>query len=567
MFKKIQSLLTKDEKTTLIYLLLFSIIIAVIEMLSVALIMPFIEIASDFSVIESNKYYKFFYNLFNFDNYINFVLFTGFYLIIFYIIRFFINLYYTYNLSKFSRNKYKLLSGKLFENYLKLPYDNFTSKNSGELTKNIIQETQNLSYAISSSLQLISEVCVFIFIYLLMLYVNYQITLGISLLMSIFVLALLKTVSKRIKYEGKQREKFQKESFETTTSSFGNFKLLKLVENNFSIIDLFNTINKNLANSNIKKDILSNIPKLFIETFVFSILLISIITLLYTENKNIANYMPMISLFVLALYRLMPSINRIMSNYNNIIYHHKSFDIVYDSIHEDIEILKKTPIKFKEKIILNNVSFSYESNNKEILNKINLTIHKSDKIAFIGESGSGKSTLVDIIIGLHKQSSGIVFIDNTELTHDTLHNWRSKVGYIPQHIYLFDGNVAENIALGLKIDEEKIKNVLEKAKILSFLENELDGIYTKVGEGGVKLSGGQKQRIAIARALYKDPEILVLDEATSALDENTEKEIMKEIYDIVDDKTLIIIAHRLSTIQNCNKVYKVSNKNVELLNI
>ena len=270
--------------------------------------------------------------------------------------------------------------------------------------------------------------------------------------------------------------------------------------------------------------------------------------------------MSIISLFVLSLYRLMPSINKILMNYNNIIYHHKSFDIISDSFNEEIEVLDNKTIDFNEKIELRDIVFSYTSNNKTILDGINLEINKSDKIAFIGKSGSGKSTLVDLIIGLHIQQSGNIFIDNKKLKYETLQYWRTKIGYIPQSVYLFDGDVAQNIAMGMNISEKKVKEVLEKAKILDFLEKEQNGIYTKVGEGGLKLSGGQKQRIAIARALYKEPDILVLDEATSALDDKTEKEIMREIYDISKDKTLIIIAHRLSTITNCNKIYEVKDK-------
>ena len=566
MISKFNSLLASGDKKKLILLTFFSIFIAFVETFAVAVIMPFIDIASDFTQIQSKQYYKYVYDLLQLDSEINFIFILGVGLIVFYIIRFFLNLYYTYVLGLFARDKYRVLSTKLLEHYLKLPYDRFTNKNTGELTKNIVQETQNLSYSIFSALQLVSEVFVFLFVYILMLVVNYKITLIISLLLGLCLLFLFKTVSVRIKAEGKNREKCQRQFYEITTSSFGNFKLLKLLQNNFDVIEEFDIVNQKYARSNILKDLLSTIPKLFIETFAFSILLMSIVFIIYFEQTNISNYMPIISLFVLSLYRLMPSINRIMSNYNNIIYHHKSFDIIYEALHEKIEVLDDKKIDFKNKICLNNVNFNYETNQKKILENINLEIEKSDKIAFIGESGSGKSTLVDIIIGLHTQTKGQILIDNIELKKDNLKNWRSKVGYIPQTVYLFDGNVAENIALGLEIDEDKVRQVLATAKMLNFLENNLDGIYTKVGEGGVKLSGGQKQRIAIARALYKDPEILVLDEATSALDEATEKEIMQEIYNIADDRTLIIIAHRLSTIQHCNKIYRVSNKSINLVN-
>jgi ABC-type multidrug transport system fused ATPase/permease subunit len=201
------------------------------------------------------------------------------------------------------------------------------------------------------------------------------------------------------------------------------------------------------------------------------------------------------------------------------------------------------------------------------LENISLTIHKGDKIAFIGESGSGKSTLIDLIIGLYRPKSGTISVDGTRLDESNIKAWRSKIGYIPQSIYLFDGTVAQNVAFGKAIDDVQIKESLRQANILEFLENHHQGIHTAVGEGGIKLSGGQRQRIAIARALYGSPEILVLDEATSALDTDTEAKIMEEIYKISENKTLIVIAHRLSTIDGCQKVYLLSKgKITERLN-
>ena len=183
-------------------------------------------------------------------------------------------------------------------------------------------------------------------------------------------------------------------------------------------------------------------------------------------------------------------------------------------------------------------------------------LKKGDKIAFIGESGAGKSTMIDLIIGIYKPQRGEIRIDDILLDNHNLRSWRKKIGYIPQNIFLFDGSVAENIALGEKIDENRVIECCKRANIWEFLR-ENDGIHTRVCDNGIKLSGGQRQRIAIARALYDNPEILVLDEATSALDSQTEERIMEEIYNIAKDKTLLVIAHRLSTIERCERVVRV----------
>ncbi|EAK3420782.1 ATP-binding cassette domain-containing protein, partial [Campylobacter coli] len=171
----------------------------------------------------------------------------------------------------------------------------------------------------------------------------------------------------------------------------------------------------------------------------------------------------------------------------------------------------------------------------------------------------GKSTLVDIIIGLLSPREGRVLVDKNELNMKNVKNYRQKIGYIPQNIYLFNDSIAKNISFGDEVDEEKLQRVIKQANLEHFVKNLPQGVQTKVGDGGSNLSGGQKQRIAIARALYLDPEILVLDEATSALDTESEARIMDEIYKISKDKTMIIIAHRLSTITRCDSIYRLEH--------
>ncbi|HEE9026728.1 TPA: ABC-type lipopolysaccharide transporter PglK, partial [Campylobacter jejuni] len=205
-----------------------------------------------------------------------------------------------------------------------------------------------------------------------------------------------------------------------------------------------------------------------------------------------------------------------------------------------------------------NLSFGYEGK-KHLFKNLNLNIKKGEKIAFIGESGCGKSTLVDLIIGLLKPKEGQILIDEQELNANNTKNYRQKIGYIPQNIYLFNDSIAKNITFGDAVDEEKLNRVIKQANLEHFIKNLSQGVQTKVGDGGSNLSGGQKQRIAIARALYLEPEILVLDEATSALDTQSEAKIMDEIYKISKDKTMIIIAHRLSTITQCDKVYRLEH--------
>ena len=563
MYKKLTSLLTRHDKKFLMLLVIFSIFIALVETVGIAAIMPFISVASNFEVIGTNHYYKAVYDFFHFSSEIEFVITFGIVLILFYILRGGLNLLYFYLLAKFANGRTHLLAFRLFENYLGMSYHHFIGKNSSELSKSIVNETHYLTTMITAILMMISELFVVILIYSAMLFVNWKITLLMTVFLGVNALFLVKTVSKKIKTQGVIREKYQKEFFEIINSTFGNYKIIKLQSNDKLILDRFNAASYGSAKSSIIHESLSHFPRIFLETLGFGLIAFVVVYLVFKYQTDISSALGILSMFILGLYRLMPSANRLLNSYNQIMYYHKSLDVIHNDLMYDIESLGDEKIGFDKNIVLQNIDFSY-TGDKIVLKNINIEIKKGEKIAFIGPSGSGKSTLVDIIIGLYRPLDGKIAIDNQPLSDANIKDWRKKVGYIPQSVYLFDGTVADNISFGQEYDEKKIKDVLAKAQILEFLEAHQDGIETIVGEGGVKLSGGQKQRIAIARALYQEPEILVLDEATSALDEAIEKEIMNEIYEISQDKTLIIIAHRLSTIDRCEKVYKIENKKLVL---
>ena len=557
-FSKLFSILTRHDKKFLFILVFISIIVSLIEMIGVGAILPFINIASNFTNIHTNTYIEKIYTFFHFDSDIHFVIAIGILLLLFYFLRSLLNLGYFYLLAKFSKGRYHLIAYRLFENYLGMSYRSFIDKNSADLSKAIINEAQNMTTLISGLLLMVSEVFVVIFIYTIMLYINWKITLLISTILVVNAFFLTMTVSRAIKKAGISREEHQKKFFEIIQSSLGNFKMMKLTSNTESLLEKFDHASAGYASANIRNETLAHFPRLFLEALGFGIVIFMVIYLVYKYQSDISGTLALISMFVLGLYRLMPSANRILSGYNQILFYKSSLDIIHNDLMYDAENFGDLPITFKHSLQLDHVTFEYDAD-KPILEHISLTIHQGDKIAFIGESGSGKSTLVDLIIGLYRPKSGTISIDGALLDESNIKAWRSKIGYIPQNIYLFDGTVAQNVAFGKPLDDIRIKESLQQANILEFLETHHQGINTMVGEGGIKLSGGQRQRIAIARALYGNPEILVLDEATSALDTDTEAKIMQEIYRIAENKTLIVIAHRLSTIEGCKKTYHLQD--------
>ncbi len=557
MLKKLFFILSKEDKNFLFFLFVFSVFVSFIETFAISLVMPFITLASDFSYFDRNKY------LISLKEYLNIpvfeiIVYFGVGLIVFYVFRALLNAYYFHLLARFSKGRYHVIAYKVFSKFLNINYEKFTQKNQSEILKSITGEVYNLSTMISSFLLLMSEIFVVLLLYALMLLINYKITLFLSIFMVLNAFILVKILSPIIKKAGARREEAMKNFFEILNTNLNNFKFIKLKTKEDGVLSLFKAQSEAFSKANITNESVAAVPRIYLEGIGFCVLVFIVVFLVLKNESDISGILSTISIFVLALYRLMPSANRIITSYHDLLYYHSSLDIIYQNLRQEEENLGEEKLSFNQELKIYNLSFGYEGK-KYLFKNLNLNIKKGEKIAFIGESGCGKSTLVDLIIGLLKPKEGQILIDEQELNANNTKNYRQKIGYIPQNIYLFNDSIAKNITFGDAVDEEKLNRVIKQANLEHFIKNLSQGVQTKVGDGGSNLSGGQKQRIAIARALYLEPEILVLDEATSALDTQSEAKIMDEIYKISKDKTMIIIAHRLSTITQCDKVYRLEH--------
>lgn len=562
MLKKLFFILSKEDKRFLFSLLAFSILISFIETFAISLVMPFITLASDFSYFERNAF------LINIKQSLNLpafkiIIYLGLIMIAFYLLRAILNAWYFHLLARFSKGRYHAIASKIFAKFLHISYEKFTQKNQSAILKSITGEVYNLSTMLSSFLLMMSEIFVVLLLYALMLLINYKITIFLSIFMLLNAFILVKILSPFIKKAGIEREKAMKSFFEILNTNLNNFKFIKLKTKEEGVLKLFKAQSEAFSKANITNESINALPRIYLEAVGFCVLVFIVVFLVFKYEGDISNILATISIFVLALYRLMPSANRIISSYHDLLYYHSSLDILFEILKEKEEKNAEGELNFTKELRLENLSFHYE-NKAMLFENINFTLKKGEKIAFIGESGSGKSTFVDILSSLLKPTSGQIFVDDTPLCEKNIKTFRRKIGYIPQQIYLFNDSIAKNISFGDEVDEALLKEVIRQANLEDFIQNLEEGVQTKVGDGGSNLSGGQRQRIAIARALYTKPEILILDEATSALDNESEAKIMDEIYKISQDKTLIIIAHRLSTIKNCDKIYKVEKGKIGL---
>ncbi len=314
-----------------------------------------------------------------------------------------------------------------------------------------------------------------------------------------------------------------------------------------------------------------------IET-VFIAAMLSFIFLFIVQGGDITLLFSQLTAFAAAAVRVMPATNRINTYLSEIAYAQPCLDYLYENLTENMkqdvngsvtgltgeQEQEKEPLTLEDKIVLDHISFTYPNTDKPIFTDAHMEVRKGQSVGIMGPSGAGKSTIVDILLGLLHVQAGAITCDGKNI-FENYPSWLSKIGYIPQSIYLIDESIRDNIAFGIdadKIDDHRIWEVLEEAQLKSFVEELPEGLETTIGDRGVRISGGQRQRLGIARALYHNPEILVFDEATSALDGDTEAAVMEAVNSFHGKKTMVIIAHRLNTIEKCDIIYKVENEKI-----
>ena len=548
-------LLDRRRKLFLITLFFMAVLLSLVETAGVSVVMPFVSVASNPDMLTSGKI-KYFYDLLGFADTNKFILTFGIVIIFFYIFRALYNIFYNYFMNRFSLGTYRYFAARLFRTYLTLPYKVYVQKNPSTLSQMINSEAFNLSTLLLNIIQIFSETFTVLLLYFFMLLVNWQMTLVLTAVLILIVSIVFKTLIRTSKRLGEKRYAANVRLSRTVWETFNNFKFIKLKGNEDEIFKVFNDSTSKISHTAIMSTTLGTIPKNILENLGFSLLIAAICYILWRYHSA-EMVIPVISMYALALYRILPAMNRILNYFNNVAYLQRSLHMIYNDLNLETDKEGSEPVNFGKSIRGENLWFNYV-NGGDVIKNVSFEIHIGEKVAFTGESGSGKTTLVDIIIGIYLPREGNLYVDGVAIDKTNIRSWRSKIGYIPQNIYLFDGTVAENVAFGSSADEEKITTALKKAKIMDFLETQ-NGINTQVGEGGIQLSGGQKQRIGIARALYNDPEVLVLDEATSSLDDATEAQIMDEIYDVSGNKTLVIIAHRLSTVERCDRRIRIED--------
>ena len=558
------------KKKSLFFLFLLTLICAVLEMFSMATVLPFLMVLTN---PEKLFEYSFIENVFNFLGYQNYENITFFITVTFVVTIILSILMRVYLLIFTTRLSFGLGADfglDIHKKTLYLPYINHISRNSSEVVNGIFTKVNQVIYGVVLSILTLLNAAVILTIMLVtILFIDLKITLVSAIVFfSLYVFTIF-LVKLPLKKHSEVIALFSNNILKNLQEGLGGIKDIILSNSQEFHANVFRKDDLTYRNSQGSIHIISGTPRFLIEGL--GIIFIALLGYFASRtNVGFIELIPILGLMVFAAQRMLPLLQQIYSSWSSI----KS---VENSLIDVLKLLESrmprvhqlknaTQIIFEKSLILSNISFKYYNMSQNIFTNLNLEIKKGDMIGFVGETGSGKSTIIDIIMGLLIPSKGSMKVDGIILKKDTLINWQKLIAHVPQKIFLIDASILENIAFGVpkkEIDILLVKKVAANAEIIEYINSLPNGFFTEVGENGIRLSGGQQQRLAIARALYKEPEILVLDEATSALDSKTEKKIMNTILTLRKKLTIITVAHRISTLENYDVIYNFNKGEIQ----
>ncbi len=562
-FDKLKALLTRAERKQMLVLLFLMFIGMGLETLGLGLVIPAIGMMTQTEFLQHNVYLQPILRLLHYPSQAQLIIGAMLSLVMIYTIKAAFLIFMSWKQSKFVYGLQASLSYQLFSGYLKQPWSFHLQRNSAQLISNITNEVSQLvNSVVQPGMILLTEGGVLVGVGALLFAIE---PLGACIVLSVLggaSIASQRLIRGYLTRWGETRQYHDGLRMQHLQQGLGGAKDVKLLGREAYFLKDYQTHNVGSAEVSQKYRTMTDFPRLWLELLGMTGLAMLVLMML-AQNKPVDLIIPTLGLFAAAAFRLMPSLNRVLTAVQALRYARPTLNRLFEEIKiahaDDKNHTTYLPVTFNKNLSLQHIQYKYKGASHDALQNISLNFEQGKSIGFIGTSGAGKSTLVDIILGLLTPEKGQVLVDGVDI-HSNLRGWQDQIGYVPQSIFLTDDTLRRNVAFGLPdelINETAVLNALKSAQLLEFVVNLPDGLNTYVGERGVRLSGGQRQRIGIARALYHDPAILVLDEATSSLDSATEKEVMKAVNALHGEKTLIIVAHRMSTVEHCDWIYKM----------
>tara|TARA_R110000851_G_scaffold135045_1_gene270438 strand:- start:27179 stop:28981 length:1803 start_codon:yes stop_codon:yes gene_type:complete len=564
--KELYSLLTEDQRKKLRRLQLLVLLMAFAELGSVLSIGPFMALVGDMSQLQGDGIVGDLYRLSGLEDPRTFLFWTGISVLVALAIAALISMFTIWRLSMYATRVGAELSSRLYSHFMHQPWLFHASGSSSQLTNKIAQECGRITNGIINPLmQMNARIVMAVLMAIAIFAFNPAVAIiGLAIFGSAYM-AMYRIVRQRLIRNGGTITESNRLRFKMMGEGFGGIKDALLLGRQSVFTDRFQQASFRLANAQGKNQVMSQVPRFVMELVAFGSVIFLILYLLAAHDGNLGTIMPLLSIYALAGFKLLPAFQQIYSSISGI----RGSLVAFEGLRDDLRASATATLQLvpnentgehltpHKSIELKNVQFTYPGKTEPALRDLTMTIGANQVIGLVGASGSGKSTAIDLLLGLIQPEKGELLVDGDPITNQHLRAWQNSLGFVPQSIFLADSSIRENIAFGLPpelVDGDKVQRAATMAHLDELLAELPDGLNTRVGERGVQLSGGQRQRIGIARALYHDADVLILDEATSALDGITEKLIMDAIHDFSGNKTIIMIAHRLETVRKCDDI-------------
>lgn len=563
--RKTWGLLEANERRRSLCMLMLAVLMAIVETAGVLSIMPFLSVLGRPDVIIENSWLLTLYESSGARDTRDFTIALGLGSAAIIILAAVFKVMTQHSINRFIHMLRHSISSRLLEKYLRQPYTFFLARNTADLSKNILSETDQLLHNLIQPLsQLIAQgAIVLAMVILVVLYDPLMATAVVAVIGGLYA-SIYSAVRKRMSRIGSERITANRERYQASNEALTGIKDVKITQSAANYLSRFSHASHNYSRHLAASDTLSQTPLYLVEAAGYSgLILIALILLL--RSGDIAQVLPALGLYGFAAYRMLPAAQIIYRGFAKLKFSAPAMDAIHRdlTLQEELHVGTGRTITPTSSIQLDNVSFSYHPPaGKPAVENFSLLIPANTSIGIVGRSGAGKSTLMDILMGLLRPQKGSLRVDEMVIDDQAIFDWQRSIGYVPQQIFLSDASVAENIAFGVlpeDIDMAMVRQAAQLAQIDEFVETELpDGYTTRVGDRGLRLSGGQRQRIGVARALYSDPPVLFFDEATSALDHGTETALSEAIKSLGGKKTIVVIAHRRESLKYCDEVIHVS---------
>lgn len=573
--QKLFYILTKRQKQIMVMLLAMTFFNAFLQTLAVSAIAPLVKAMTDMEGLMSNKYSIIVCNILNISDGEQLFKLLCISIIFLYVIKNLFCVLQSWVSARFSNKVYRETSSALLEGFMKRPYDFFLNYGT-ESVRRDINDSSGVYMVLNAFLNMLTELLTMIMIMTYIVVSDYKMAICILIISILCLFLIFFIFRKKVTKNGIIYREALAETAKVLLEAIQGIKEVQVMRKQKYFLEKYQRKYLQQQRPNVLMSVAGASPTYIVEAVFVSGIMAFILFRMISDPSYISA-LPVLASFMIGAIRMLPSLGRISSNINTVTFSmpalnnaYKNYKILKEEREEEErtrkEIVDAGIIKdcvkgldFCKELRLQDVSWHYQNSEKQVLEDFNLSIKKGESIGIIGASGAGKSTLADIILALHVPQKGRVELDGIDI-FSIPEAYSYVIGYVPQSVYLVDGSVVENVAFGVDekdIDIAKVKECLDKAQLLEFVEGLEQGLDTVVGERGIRFSGGQRQRIAIARALYRDPQLLVLDEATSALDNDTESAVMESIENLYGTITMIIIAHRLTTVRVCDHIYEI----------